>query len=85
MLADSSNRRGHPHPSYLLSTHRPRGYKGSKPISIIVCSMALIPIPQPNIVINTLGDPLIADFGVSQVVEDITGVPFSQSNGVSDS
>lgn len=28
---------------------------------------------------------MIADFGVSRIVEDITGVPFSQSNGVSDS
>ncbi|KZP24577.1 kinase-like protein [Athelia psychrophila] len=42
-------------------------------------------IKGANIVINSFGDPLIADFGVSRIVEDITGVPFSQSNGVSDS
>jgi len=42
-------------------------------------------IKGSNIVINALGEPLIADFGVSRIVEDITGVPFSQSNGVSDS
>lgn len=35
--------------------------------------------------VNSMGDPVIADFGVSRIVEDITGVPFSQSNGVSDS
>jgi len=42
-------------------------------------------IKGSNIVIDASGDPLIADFGVSRIVEDITGVPFSQSNGVSDS
>ncbi|KAF7985194.1 hypothetical protein HWV62_7804 [Athelia sp. TMB] len=42
-------------------------------------------IKGANIMINSFGDPLIADFGVSRIVEDITGVPFSQSNGVSDS
>lgn len=42
-------------------------------------------IKGSNIFINAQGHPLIADFGVSRIVEDITGVPFSQSNGVSDS
>ncbi|KAF7352965.1 Mitochondrial distribution and morphology protein 10 [Mycena venus] len=38
-----------------------------------------------NIVIGVAGNPLIADFGLSRIVEDITGIPFSQSRGVSDS
>lgn len=37
-----------------------------------------------NIVVNPSGQPLLSDFGVSRVVEDITGVPYTQSYGVAD-
>ncbi|KAF8450802.1 kinase-like domain-containing protein [Boletus edulis BED1] len=38
-----------------------------------------------NIIIDAVGNALLADFGFSRVVEDITGVPFTQSAGVSNS
>ncbi|KZT20757.1 kinase-like protein [Neolentinus lepideus HHB14362 ss-1] len=42
-------------------------------------------IKGTNVVIDAMGNPLLADFGVSKIVEDITGVPFTQSRGVSES
>ncbi|KAJ3745599.1 kinase-like domain-containing protein [Lentinula detonsa] len=42
-------------------------------------------IKASNIMINSKFEPLLADFGLSQIVEDITGIPFTQSRGVSDS
>ncbi|KAJ7819707.1 TKL/TKL-ccin protein kinase [Mycena olivaceomarginata] len=41
-------------------------------------------IQASNIVINGRGQPLIADFGLSRIVEDITGIPFSQSREAPD-
>ncbi|KAG7445880.1 kinase-like protein [Guyanagaster necrorhizus] len=42
-------------------------------------------IKAANISINSRGEPLLADFCLSQIVEDITGIPFTQSRGVADS
>ncbi|KAF8520465.1 kinase-like protein [Hysterangium stoloniferum] len=38
-----------------------------------------------NIMINDIGQPMLADFGLSKILEDVTGVPFTQSKGVSES
>ncbi|KAF9268622.1 kinase-like protein [Marasmius fiardii PR-910] len=39
-------------------------------------------IRAENILINSQGDPLISDFGLSKMMEDMTNTPFTQSNGV---
>lgn len=38
-----------------------------------------------NILIGHDFRPLIADFGLSKILEDVTGTPFTQSKGISDS
>ncbi|KAK1216148.1 hypothetical protein PQX77_021227 [Marasmius sp. AFHP31] len=38
-------------------------------------------IQAANILINAEGNPLLADFGLSKMVEDMTSTPFTQSNG----
>jgi len=38
-----------------------------------------------NILIGNDGRPLITDFGLSKILEDVTGTPFTQSKGISDS
>lgn len=38
-----------------------------------------------NIVINESGDPLLADFGFSRIVQDLTGVAITESCGMLDS
>ncbi|KAF8525377.1 kinase-like domain-containing protein [Gautieria morchelliformis] len=42
-------------------------------------------VKAANVLINDSGQPVLADFGLSKILEDITGVPFTQSKGVSES
>ncbi|KZS97644.1 kinase-like protein [Sistotremastrum niveocremeum HHB9708] len=38
-----------------------------------------------NILISDAGEPLLSDFGLSKILEDCTGTPFTQTKGISDS
>ncbi|TFK43141.1 kinase-like domain-containing protein [Crucibulum laeve] len=38
-----------------------------------------------NILISDIGTPLLSDFGLSQIIHDVAGIPFTQSNGVAES
>ncbi|KAE9393766.1 kinase-like protein [Gymnopus androsaceus JB14] len=42
-------------------------------------------IKASNIMISPSFEPLLADFGLSKIVEDLNGIPFTQSQGVADS
>lgn len=42
-------------------------------------------IKAANILINDEGQPVLADFGLSKIMEELTGVPFTQTRGLSDS
>lgn len=42
-------------------------------------------IKGSNILISDQGHPLLSDFGLSQIIHDVSGTPFTQSNVVADS
>lgn len=42
-------------------------------------------IKGANIVISDNFEPLIADFGMAKILQNVTGVPFTQSKGISES
>ncbi|KAL5500981.1 hypothetical protein ACEPAH_9368 [Sanghuangporus vaninii] len=42
-------------------------------------------IKGANILVDQKGNPLLADFGLSKIMENLTGMPFTQSSGVSES